>query len=101
MCSPMAHEPLSSSLKPPDFGPIAPGAPGQGNYSAANAALDGHARYWKQVLQARSRQGEAVGDSPIDPIAIWGCPRPTAKGVLENGGTPISGCLFKKRKIRQ
>eukprot|EP00438_Fugacium_kawagutii_P013945 Skav203411 [mRNA] locus=scaffold1743:237332:243479:- [translate_table: standard] len=23
-------------------------SPGQGNYSAANAALDGHARYWKQ-----------------------------------------------------
>ena len=33
---------------------VSPGSPGQGNYSAANAALDGHARYWKQVLQAYS-----------------------------------------------
>lgn len=29
----------------------AEGSPGQGNYSAANAALDGHARYWKQVQE--------------------------------------------------
>ena len=27
------------------------GSPGQGNYSAANAALDGHARYWKKSLE--------------------------------------------------
>ena len=27
------------------------GSPGQGNYSAANSALDGHARYWKTSLR--------------------------------------------------
>ena len=99
MCSPMAHEPLSNSLKPPDFGPIAPGSPGQGNYSAANAALDGHARYWKQVLQARSRQGEAVGNFTH---------RSHSHSLGHGQGCPWKwrypkylDVYFKKRKIRQ
>ncbi|CAK9056190.1 Phenolphthiocerol/phthiocerol polyketide synthase subunit C ((Phenol)carboxyphthiodiolenone synthase subunit C) (Beta-ketoacyl-acyl-carrier-protein synthase I) (Phthiocerol synthesis polyketide synthase type I PpsC) [Durusdinium trenchii] len=95
---------LSDSEKPWDFALLFSstsallGSPGQGNYSAANAALDGHARYWKQVMQENvisvqwgpwREVGMAAQKGTVERL------RASGVGALSNafGMAALAGCL--------
>ncbi|CAJ1440834.1 unnamed protein product, partial [Effrenium voratum] len=74
------------------------GSPGQGNYSAANAALDAHARYWKKVKEENvvsvqwgpwREVGMAAQKGTVERL------RQSGVGSLSNafGMAALAGCL--------